>query len=383
MISLLYNIKCNIGNATSNPQMVGNATSNPQMPTSGCPQGTVLGPAMYLIASAAPVNGLSESSHLIQYCDDMIYIHPVHSEKDELEVQEDCNKISTHLSQQKLKINASKTKLLLCTLSREEPRDFRSPIQINGQPIQAVKELKYLGLIIDQRISFTSHIRNKVTNGRRMVGALAPILVKWKLRNSLKWLYETMIKPAMCYGATVCVGVQKGGTEIMERLQRHVARLIINNYSMPYSELLAKLGWSSIAEQAVADRIWTVYDYAKGTRRRPHDWLQRETNRRSGRIGNDWTLRVKGSERWATTRGQRSCLLRAVTAWNSLPNDLISQPKNLFLKSLTHNIVQRFSTPSTIHWTNYTSFLCIVFAILSHTFLCRIWMGTHFWVEPI
>ncbi|GBO26136.1 RNA-directed DNA polymerase from mobile element jockey [Araneus ventricosus] len=76
------------------------------------------------------------------------------------------------------------------------------PIQIFGQPVPFVSEYKYLGLILDAKLNFDSHIQRAVTKTKNSSFALgrriAPkrtLAIKHKLL-----LYKAIVRPVMLYG---------------------------------------------------------------------------------------------------------------------------------------------------------------------------------------
>ncbi|GBN11166.1 hypothetical protein AVEN_196251-1 [Araneus ventricosus] len=80
-----------------------------------------------------------------------------------------------------------------------------NPIQSFGQPVPFVSEYKYLGLILDARLNFDSHIQKAVTKAKNSSFALGRLLarkstlaVKHKLL-----LYKSIIRPVMLYDSPI------------------------------------------------------------------------------------------------------------------------------------------------------------------------------------
>ena len=122
------------------------------------------------------------------------------SSKDIIELQntvnENLSKVSDWLQTNRLSINVKKTHIMIWT-----PRGRILPnidIKMNGQSIGLVKETKFLGVILDDTLSWSKHIqcvRNKVSKGIGIIKKLCPFLKKSTLVN----LYYAFIYPFLTY----------------------------------------------------------------------------------------------------------------------------------------------------------------------------------------
>ena len=93
----------------------------------------------------------------------------------------------------KLKINPSKSQAIVIN---HKLRSSKSDISLkfNSDHIQNTKELRYLGVLIDKNISFSSHIKMLETKVTRNVGILFK-LNKYLPTSALKTLYYALIHP--------------------------------------------------------------------------------------------------------------------------------------------------------------------------------------------
>ena len=131
---------------------------------SGVPQGTVLGPLMFLIY----INDIGKnlSCCLRLFADDCLLYHVITSEEDCAKLQRDLNIIYKWSCTWQMKFNLSKCVTLKCYRSS-------SPIEIdyfiNDHKLENVKHHPYLGITLDQTISFIPHLNNITSKTTRVL----------------------------------------------------------------------------------------------------------------------------------------------------------------------------------------------------------------------
>jgi ribonuclease HI len=188
----------------------------------GCPQGGVLSPLLWILLLDELLSKLRETCpSLISkgYADDVgllgrgTDISTVTSR-----VQEGLDVIGTWCKKVDLGVLAEKSKALLFTNSRLYHLE---PLVILGGRIPMEKSAKYLGVTLDDRLTWRTHCENKAKTAiiamaqcRRAIGR------SWGLKPSIMyWLYTSVIRPAMEYGAMVWVGATYNAN-LMNKLRR-------------------------------------------------------------------------------------------------------------------------------------------------------------------
>ncbi len=151
---------------------VGQAVSKESPIPSGIGQGSVLRPAFFNIF-IDDIFSLHWSSdlELIGYVDDVLVVAPIGTAQDRDWLQLDLNKIDAFYTSVGLELNTGKCKTLLVAISRNTNFDgvFFS---LHGQPISVVADLRYLGVSLNQTLSFDQHTEQVVNRGKRTLGAL-------------------------------------------------------------------------------------------------------------------------------------------------------------------------------------------------------------------
>ena len=103
-------------------------------------------------------------------------------------------RFSSWCSNNFLHLNVSKTKEM-CTDFRRN-RTVNSPIVINGEPVEQVDSFKYLGVILDEKLSFTKHVTAVQKKSQQRLHVLRKLLL-------LLRLYRSIIEPLITY-CSIC-----------------------------------------------------------------------------------------------------------------------------------------------------------------------------------
>ena len=137
---------------TERTQCIGveGATSPSQPVLSGVPQGSVLGPLLFIIYIDGLTNALSNSSMSL-YADDLLLYRTIQSPTDYQTLQAEIDSLSNWISSHKLQLNCDKCKCMLVTRKRDSTMPTR--LLINSEPLERVYSYKYLGIQLTSDLS--------------------------------------------------------------------------------------------------------------------------------------------------------------------------------------------------------------------------------------
>ena len=175
-------------------------TSKTRTLTCGVPQGSVLGPLLFLIY----INDLHlhlQDVNISQYADDTVisYAH-----KNQLGTQEILTRNLQYLydwcERNKLTINVGKTKsMYFGTPHQTKNLDHSMSIKLQDTDLQVVDHYKYLGVTLDKNLNFRLHIENLLKTLKYKIYILAKLRSYLSIQSSLT-IYKATILPYIDYG---------------------------------------------------------------------------------------------------------------------------------------------------------------------------------------
>ena len=163
---------------------------------SSVPQGTVLGPLMFLIY----INDIGEDvlSTLKLFADDCILYQTISIPSDCHKLQEDLNNVYQWSKLWQMNFNINKCVVLKCYKSASP---ITAHYYLNNHIPECVKEHSYLGVILDQTMSFSPHINNIVSKACKILNFVKRNL--YKCSSSIKaTAYISLVCPILEYASS-------------------------------------------------------------------------------------------------------------------------------------------------------------------------------------
>lgn len=213
-----------------------------QLPVhSGVPQGSLLGPLLFIIyINDIPSTILHSSVYM--FADDTKFIKPISSTTDHLHMQEDMSALNDWCKVWKLNLHLHKCFLLKFHLSQQTSHDHELPIlEISGSSIPQSETHRDLGIIVQGNLSWDDHYSKICANAyasfhliRRNISASANMLLK-------KRLYLTLVRSHLSYCSQIWRPRLIKDIEVLERVQRRASKFLTSDYTSNYKARLIKL----------------------------------------------------------------------------------------------------------------------------------------------
>ena len=223
--------------------------SNSRSVSCGVPQGSNLGPLLFLIYINDLPNCLSTASPRM-FADDT-NVSLASSTLHELEnvLNQELQNLNIWLKVKKLSLNIAKTEYMIIG-SRQRLNvnvDGNINITINDKPVKKVNETETLGMTIDQHLTWGRHVEEISKKISSAIGALKRIRPTITIDVANK-IYKAIIQSHIDHCSTVWDGLGVTLLDKIQKLQNRAARIITqSNYHTSASNLLEELGWDNVS----------------------------------------------------------------------------------------------------------------------------------------
>ena len=211
--------------------------------TTGVPQGSILGPLLFIIY----INDIAKITNKFKftiYADDTTLIEPIctfaplnrrNKTAISKEINNELEKIVHWLALNKLSLNAKKTKFMIFHYKQKCIKNLIPKLVINKVAIEQVDEFNFLGITIDKHMTFKSHA-NKISAKIACTIGTMKRLKHFLPLSILKTLYNSLILPHLNYGIILW------GKELkrINKLQKWALRTIVNAKYNEHTEPILK-----------------------------------------------------------------------------------------------------------------------------------------------
>lgn len=244
-----------------------NAISEPFYANSGVPQGSHLGPLLFII-SINDVTSVIKNSKVGIYADDMKIYRRITSLSDAALLQADLNSFLNWCKINNLKLNIEKCAVLSFT-RRSMPIDVN--YTFHDKIIKRVTEFKDLGVLFDNKLSFKQHYNMIINKGNSMLGFIKRWSKEFNDPHILKSLFISLVRPNFEYASPAWSPYYKVHIDRIESIQKKFLRCALSNLPWsnpiilpPYKDRLILLDLKSLESRRVAADILFITQINNG-----------------------------------------------------------------------------------------------------------------------
>ena len=303
---------------------VGSHVSSPEFLHAGVPQGAILSPLFFNIY----INDIVEctNAEVNLFADDTsVYVTEKSGLALQNKLQEAVNKLASWFKAWAITINHAKSAAMVISKKRNP---IKLDIHIDDTPIPQANSHKHLGLVLNNKLSWSDHVEHIRSKAAKKVGLLRRI--RKRLPSLvLRTLYITCIRPTLEYASGAWGGVGTHDADRLERLQRSAARLITNitlQDQLPHKIILARAGLQELKARRSQEIALSVHRLITCPKTTPYHLLDAFQKWNNSIPSTQTTLTLRSAEndslrlpRPRTEALRLSPFYRAVCVLNSLP----------------------------------------------------------------
>ena len=276
--------------------------------TSGVPQGSVLGPLLFLIY----IDDLETNlvCMISKFADDTKLSGKVCTAQDRLQIQQDLDKIVEWSEKWQMPFNVDKCKVMHLGYV-----NVKQDYYMAGRKLKDVEEEKDLGIIISNDLKNGKQCTEAAKKANQMLGMINRTMVH-KTRRNMVALYNAFVRPHLEYAVQFWSPYLRKDITKLEKVQRRATKLIPALRNKSYEDRLADLKLFSLEKRRVRNDMIEVWKIITG-----HENIDRNSlfELEENGITRNNGYKIVG-KRFQSEIAKNWFTYRVVNEWNRLPN---------------------------------------------------------------
>jgi len=237
--------------------VLGGSVSSWKSVNSGVPQGSVLGPMLFV----AYINDLDDcigSSSVKKFADDTKVYREVCTKDDAADFQKDLDNIFNWSKDWGMFFNVEKCKVMHVGYGNAS-----FPYNINGRNLQVVEREKDLGVYLDSSMKTSKQCAEAARRGNWILGLIRRHF-KFLHKDVVVRLYKQMVRPHLEYAVQSWNPSLVRDKFLLEQVQRRATKLISSISELPYEQRLVRLGLTTLELRRIRGDLIQVFKIVHG-----------------------------------------------------------------------------------------------------------------------
>ena len=298
--------------------------STPLTVKQGVPQGSILGPLLYLVYANDIAGAITKSKFTLYADDTVIYSSSKNINRAIANIQHDLNELTNWCKTNSIFINPNKTKYII--FSNQKITQTLSQLTVDDTNINQVSQFTYLGVTLDQHLTFKNHAQQTINKVSAKVYQLKKMR-KLLSNKAALLIYKNMILPILEYGDIFLTSAPKELKGRLQKLQNKALKCALNKDKRYSTNALHKE--AKLLKLNHRRKLHLIEHYFRLSRMQNFkEWKKRP--KIGTRSSKKKLMTIKKPN---TTRYQNSIFSKGPKAWNALPNELQRIEEPLLFKA--------------------------------------------------
>lgn len=282
---------------------------------SGIPQGSVLGPILFVIF-INDMPGIVKNLCQLFADDAKLFCNvDLRDEENNKSLQIDLNALVEWSRKWQLPFNIGKCKCLHIGNCNPCWR-----YKMAGRVLEDVDEEKDLGVLIDKELKFHRQTASAVKKANSSLGLIKKTFA-FLDDKTLPLLFKSLVRPHLEYGNVIWGPFYKGDMQQVERIQRRATKVVSQLSSLTYDERLRRLKLPSLQHRRRRGDMIMTYKIMTGKVNLKNDEFFTFSSNQTNRGSHQYKLGKKKATRGTSLN---TFSTRVVDDWNSLPRKVVS-----------------------------------------------------------
>ena len=286
---------------------------------SGVPQGTVLGPLLFLIYINDIVKNINSNIRL--FADDCVIYREIKTQTDCQVLQSDLNTLCDWQEKWQMQFNTKKCYIMHMTRKHKYIQNIYTMV---GVPLSTTKQYPYLGIEIENNLKWGGHV-TKVCNKANKILGLLRRNVGFCDKGTKALAYLSLVRPCLEFATSAWSPHLVSHIRLIENVQRRSARFVNADYkySSSVSAMLHSLRWPSLESRRHLNQLSMFYKAVHGQTAIPIDHLTVPTRTtRQSSVSSQAFIHLPSS----CDTYRYSFFPQSVAGWNKLPDVVRCKP---------------------------------------------------------
>ena len=302
---------------------------------SGVPQGSVLGPVLFVVYINDLLDKVTGDSMLYMFADDTKLSRAILDVSDTEILQQDIDNMDEWSREWLMSFHPLKCKVLKMGKTIADLHDIFNPYTLRQHQLEVVEHEKDLGVTMDVDLIFDKHISNKINKANGIVGLIRRSFIHLDEESFLR-LYKALVRPHLEYANSVWAPRFKRQVEVIENVLRRATKLIPGFKYLTYEERIRKLKLPTLKYRRLRGDLIEIFKIL--TKKYDPDACQNLIRLRKNSVTRGHSLKIFKKGARLDIR-KNSFPHRIINIWNYLPEQIIKAEEVQIFEGRLHKFM--------------------------------------------